>query len=88
MSSDTFRKIVPILRPQEIKENFPDFSGGVGTPYMLFNSNTGAKWLLFTGWKRALKREGGVVPIEKDLTVDTTKIKKILPSDTIPGNHI
>lgn len=84
-----FRNVVPVLRPQELRRDFPDFSGGVGTPYILFNSSTGEKWLLFTGWRDpvGLRREGAVVPIEKDLTVDVDKIKKILPSGMIPGNY-
>lgn len=82
-------KIVPILRPQELRRDFPDFSGGVGTPYIVFNSLTGERWLLFTGWKDpvGLKREGAVAPIEKDLSVDVSKIKKILPSGMIPGTY-
>jgi|GEM_PF-689786 len=82
-------KVVPVLRPQELKNVFPDFSGGVGTPYVVFNSSTGEKWLLFTGWRDpvGLKREGAVAPIEKDLTVDAGRIKKILPSGMIPGNY-
>ncbi|MEM2756563.1 MAG: hypothetical protein QXM89_04285, partial [Candidatus Bathyarchaeia archaeon] len=76
-----FKRVVPVLRPQELKRVFPDFSGGVGTPYIVFNSSTGERWLLFTGWRDlvGLKREGAVAPIEKDLTVDVDRIKKILP---------
>ncbi|MEM1582005.1 MAG: hypothetical protein QXK89_05795 [Candidatus Bathyarchaeia archaeon] len=84
-----FGKVIPVLRPQELKRDFPDFSGGVGTPYIIFNSLTGEKWLLFTGWKDpvGLKREGAVAPIEKDLSIDVNRIKKILPSGVIPGTY-
>ncbi|MEM2849816.1 MAG: hypothetical protein QXI36_06050 [Candidatus Bathyarchaeia archaeon] len=84
-----FGRVIPVVRPQELKENFPDFSGGVGTPYIVFNSSTGEKWLLFTGWRDpvGLKREGAVAPMERDLTVNVSRIKKILPSGMIPGTY-
>lgn len=82
-------KVMTVLRPQDIGKDFPDFSGGVGTPYILFNSNTGEKWLLFTGWKDPVgsKREAAVTLIEKDMSVDTRKIRKILSSDLIAGSY-
>jgi len=82
-------KIVTVLRPQDIRSDFPDFSGGVGTPYILFNSNTGEKWLLFTGWKDpvGLKREVAVALMEKDMSVDTKRIRKILSSDFMAGSY-
>ncbi|MCD6510294.1 MAG: hypothetical protein J7L11_07920 [Thermoprotei archaeon] len=82
-------RIVPILRPQEAGKEIRDLSAGVGTPNVLFNSDTGERYLLFTGWRdlNGLKREGWIAPLEKDLSVDLTRARKILPSDLIPGDY-
>lgn len=48
--------IRPIILPP--KSPFSDIKGGVGTPYVIYDSKRDKHWFLFTGWSdlKGLKR--------------------------------
>jgi len=64
--------------PSQYRDSIPDIGGGVGTPRMVYDPETGGWLLFFTGWRNANSREVYVAEVEKDMAVG--RIRRILAS--------
>ncbi|MCX8184041.1 MAG: hypothetical protein N3F08_06460, partial [Crenarchaeota archaeon] len=71
-------RVYPLIVPSQYKNSIPDIGGGVGTPRMVYDPETGGWLLFFTGWRNANSREVYFAEVEKDMTV--SRIRKILSS--------
>ncbi|MBO3798262.1 MAG: hypothetical protein QXU11_00185 [Thermoproteota archaeon] len=71
-------RVYPLIVPSQYKDSIPDIGGGVGTPRMVYDPETGGWLLFFTGWRNANSREIYYAEVEKDMTLG--RIRKILPS--------
>ncbi|MGQ9597168.1 MAG: hypothetical protein ACUVQY_06705 [Thermoproteota archaeon] len=71
-------KVYPLIIPSQYGKTVPDISGGVGTPRMVYDPETGGWLLFFTGWKNANSREVYVADVDGKMSV--SRIKKILAS--------
>jgi len=71
-------KVYPLIIPARYKEKIPDLAGGVGTPRMVYDPETGGWKLFFTGWKNAKLREVFVADVNEDFSLEN--IKKLISS--------
>jgi hypothetical protein len=71
-------RIYPWIVPSQYKNSIPDIAGGVGTPRMVYDPETGGWVLFFTGWRNANSREVFFAEVEKDMTVN--RVRRILSS--------
>lgn len=71
-------KVFPLIVPTLYKEKLPDIAGGVGTPRMVYDPETGEWLLFFTGWKNAKLREVFVAEVDEDFSL--RNIKKVISS--------
>jgi len=71
-------RIYPWIIPSRWRDSVPDIAGGVGTPRMVYDPETGGWLLFFTGWRNANSREVFFAEVEKDMTV--SRVRRILSS--------
>jgi len=74
----TLGRVYPLIIPALFKERIPDLAGGVGTPRMVYDPETGGWKLFFTGWRNARLREVFVADVDKDFSLEN--IKKVVSS--------
>ena len=71
-------RVYPLIIPAQYKERIPDIAGGVGTPRMVYDPETGGWLLFFTGWRNAKLREVFVTEVDEDFSLKN--IKKVISS--------
>ena len=67
--------IFPVLRAKDV-----GLKVGVGTPFIIKDLDTDQSYMLFTGWDdvEGRQRRVFIIPIDKDLNVNTSKVKEIV----------
>ncbi len=62
-------RVYPLMAPATLRDELPDVAGGVGTPRMVYDPETGGWLLFFTGWRSADAREVFVAEVDEGFSL-------------------